>query len=770
MIISELLNMGPDFVYGFINAMDGERDPRILLYLYEFLPEFLKTFPLGHLNSETFEVIACYFPIDFHPSPSDAAAITRGQLAEKLSDCLCGHETFAEECINLLIEKLDSQLSVAKLDSLYLLSKAAVKFPPVAIEKQFPDIWKALRAELLPGPNKEITMATLDALQVLLVNCAKEQQVVENMLAVIVAALVPILSDVNSRLFAPAAAIALKCADTGRLAAKVVTRKTLPAFLLQINADAAEQQVQRGTLIELSAQLLAMCIECEVIDQIDSKLVETAQFEFCKCLVPRSDTDTEKLIQIALQALAKIAAVVVDSNRILVYRAINSYLLETGAANAGRDAVPAIDCTAVLSAFAARFPDEVSTEIVAHILNMQYICEKLSLAAIAELFENLCCLIAIRKFREEILAFLFHNIFDSDDAIKPEQRNEIRLIGIRVLHHILTDDKNEQLHEEMYTKYNIIDRFQQMIQSKQLNDPNSDHLNSVDDFLCEMSQILQIILKAMDANTQTQLVERYLASINLQVKADLYFAMGLLGYLEPSVDLENHFERLTDELTQLALHTDDPEMATLSNQLLCSLFNKCPDNDKHTNILKKIIKLLKDELKKHNKKAVEILSWVSKGLLTRGHKEASELIDTVSFGGFWCQFGETFHGNPSFSLLIKTKIQLIELLEHPTLSEAAVAAFDVLSIEFPQLHLPVIKHFFKQKLFQMCLKGLWHKLESYSENHMSAFIFVLKLTPHQVLKNEIQKVTSKSNCQEAFLLDFSFILFNLSIFRSDQSY
>lgn len=101
-------------------------------------------------------------------------------------------------------------------------------------------------------------------------------------------------------------------------------------------------------------------------------------------------------------------------------------------------------------------------------------------------------------------------------------------------------------------------------------------------------------------------------------------------------------------------------------------------------------------------------------------------------------------------------MQLIELLEHPTLSEAAVAAFDVLSIEFPQLHLPVIKHFFKQKLFQLCLKGLWHKLESYSEKHLSAFVFVLKLTPHQVLKNEIQKV-SRSDTFTSNFFDLNFI-------------
>lgn len=46
--------------------MDGERDPNNLLLLFRILPQFLRNFPLGHLAEETFDVIACYFPIDFH--------------------------------------------------------------------------------------------------------------------------------------------------------------------------------------------------------------------------------------------------------------------------------------------------------------------------------------------------------------------------------------------------------------------------------------------------------------------------------------------------------------------------------------------------------------------------------------------------------------------------------------------------------------------------------------------------------------------------------
>lgn len=113
--------LGPDFVYGFISSMDGERDPRNLLFLFNFLPNFLSNIPLGHLVEEMFEVISCYYPIDFHPSPDDPAAVSRNDLAAVLCPCLCAIPEFAEHCLVLLIEKLDSNLRVAKIDSLMLL-------------------------------------------------------------------------------------------------------------------------------------------------------------------------------------------------------------------------------------------------------------------------------------------------------------------------------------------------------------------------------------------------------------------------------------------------------------------------------------------------------------------------------------------------------------------------------------------------------------------------------------------------------------------------
>lgn len=64
--LEHVKTMGPDFVFGIISFADGETDPKNLLLLFRCLPLFLKNFQLGHLVEETFEVLSCYFPVDFN--------------------------------------------------------------------------------------------------------------------------------------------------------------------------------------------------------------------------------------------------------------------------------------------------------------------------------------------------------------------------------------------------------------------------------------------------------------------------------------------------------------------------------------------------------------------------------------------------------------------------------------------------------------------------------------------------------------------------------
>lgn len=113
--------MSGDFIYGIINSIDGERDPRNLDFIYDFMPDFIATYPLLHLSEEMFEIFACYFPIDFNPSRNDPESITRDNLSKKLTNCLVASPEFVDWCIALALEKIDSELVVAKCDSLELL-------------------------------------------------------------------------------------------------------------------------------------------------------------------------------------------------------------------------------------------------------------------------------------------------------------------------------------------------------------------------------------------------------------------------------------------------------------------------------------------------------------------------------------------------------------------------------------------------------------------------------------------------------------------------
>jgi len=115
--------MAEEFLNNLISSIDGERDPRNLFFIFTFMPNFISNFPLHHLSEEMFEIFGCYFPIDFTPSKSDPDLITRDGLAEKLTQCLVASPEFVEHTIPLAVEKLESDLPVAKLDSLELLVK-----------------------------------------------------------------------------------------------------------------------------------------------------------------------------------------------------------------------------------------------------------------------------------------------------------------------------------------------------------------------------------------------------------------------------------------------------------------------------------------------------------------------------------------------------------------------------------------------------------------------------------------------------------------------
>lgn len=75
-----LLAEGESFVLGFIQLMDGEKDPRNLRLAFAIVRAILVDFPYERYAQDLFEVTSCYFPISFTAPPNDANAVQPSEL------------------------------------------------------------------------------------------------------------------------------------------------------------------------------------------------------------------------------------------------------------------------------------------------------------------------------------------------------------------------------------------------------------------------------------------------------------------------------------------------------------------------------------------------------------------------------------------------------------------------------------------------------------------------------------------------------------------
>uniref|UniRef100_A0A4W3IDE9 MMS19 nucleotide excision repair protein n=1 Tax=Callorhinchus milii TaxID=7868 RepID=A0A4W3IDE9_CALMI len=175
----ELKGLGADFIFGFIQAMDGEKDPRNLLMAFQISREMVtKKYELGAFVEELFEVTSCYFPIDFTPPPNDPHGISQEELILSLRAILASTPRFAEFLLPLLIEKLDSDVQPAKVDSLQTLTACCNDYRKKEVKDFLPALWSSIRREAAAsGSHRATYKITTSVLPLLLEEFNKHTQV-----------------------------------------------------------------------------------------------------------------------------------------------------------------------------------------------------------------------------------------------------------------------------------------------------------------------------------------------------------------------------------------------------------------------------------------------------------------------------------------------------------------------------------------------------------------------------------------------------------------
>nr|XP_022341632.1 MMS19 nucleotide excision repair protein homolog [Crassostrea virginica] len=162
--LPELQKMETDFVYGFIQSMDTEKDPRNLLIAFHCARTIILNFSLGPFVEEMFEVTSCYFPIDFTPPPNDEFQISREDLIRGLRGCLSACPEFGPLCVPLLLDKLQSDVQSAILDSLLTLADSAVVYGSKCVKEFQGPLYRCIKQEIFSPRSPELVSAAESAL------------------------------------------------------------------------------------------------------------------------------------------------------------------------------------------------------------------------------------------------------------------------------------------------------------------------------------------------------------------------------------------------------------------------------------------------------------------------------------------------------------------------------------------------------------------------------------------------------------------------------
>ena len=147
--LSDLRRITAEFVCGLVQAIDSEKDPRNLLVCLRLVEIVAKQFTLDDtLAEQLFEVVACYYPIDFSPPAALATSVTREQLSTALLSAMTASPSFGQFCLPLLVEKLSSSVASAKVDSLQLLVRCCDSFHPKDIDEHSVDLWSCIKSDV----------------------------------------------------------------------------------------------------------------------------------------------------------------------------------------------------------------------------------------------------------------------------------------------------------------------------------------------------------------------------------------------------------------------------------------------------------------------------------------------------------------------------------------------------------------------------------------------------------------------------------------------
>lgn len=308
--LGEVKEMEQEFVYGFIQAMDGEKDPRSLMIIFNMVPVIIQKFSISVFVEEFFEVISCYFPIDFSPPPNAPHGVTQQTLISGLRKCLSATSLFAPLCVPLLLEKLDSDVEHAKIDALDTLSACSKPYGADGLSSFFHALWTSIRREMFLSCSEKVHDAALGA--VMSVTKALSSSVVEmdlnshlnDFLDEILNDCKKFLSEPELKLIQPSSKILVAAASVSISVCYHVLNHVVPMLLDQFEHHL--QTNRKVTVFEILLKFLDVYVQ---LSRTTSDIVEFNWSNFINLSLSQLQNDNEALCHSAMSGVESILSI-----------------------------------------------------------------------------------------------------------------------------------------------------------------------------------------------------------------------------------------------------------------------------------------------------------------------------------------------------------------------------------------------------------------------------------------------------------------------------
>uniref|UniRef100_A0A336M2E3 MMS19 nucleotide excision repair protein n=1 Tax=Culicoides sonorensis TaxID=179676 RepID=A0A336M2E3_CULSO len=662
----EFRQLGVDWIYGVINSIEGERDPRNLVFIFMFMPNFVKNYLLYHLSDEMFEVFAVYFPVDFTPAQSDN--LTRDLLAGYLEECLCASMDFLHNCMELLMEKISSDLISAKKDCLNLIIKWSKVCSAEKLEPYFQKLWEAIQRHIIPEQSEELKDLKAKTINNLICKLSEDDVIFFKIINIIFSETIPAISDVNSEMFEYEFRKITCCAESSIRSSIYIAEKVIPLLISQYDNESMFVRVRIMNSLK---------IMCNILDEFDSvQKINFDSSELIKITIMRALTQEidVRVLESALETVKNIVKFLSKDNRLVLY----SKLIEITANKNFIFVHPGINH--VICKFHEHFEEEINILVIDPLKTL--VKSSGNMTVIKLLLKYL----DVKFLKFDIFCFFVEFILSDSGKINVIQQQSLTFLVEELL-------SNKDF--ELSSYHTVVEKIIQFLQT---------YPDQTLEVFVETKKLIEILMEKLDTETQKDMIFKFMPLLHTKT-CDYYLLAGILGKMNHHINLGDQFLNQVDKLVQVSISTENKDLQMLCNKLLCSLFNKCCDAEL------KIIHNLQVEVKKNSKTAVEVYSWIAKGLIMRGNHDFAELIDC-----------------------------LIQLLDHQSSADLAILSFNIIIEEVSDVDLPISKYLCKQKMFNYLLKKLKSRLDEFSENHIVALIVILKGLPWIVLKINLQSI------------------------------